>query len=286
MMHWMLCFVFVCKTLRACWVCIHALPSCSLLITCTLKSKGVHLSAVAHTWLPTYVVRSGYEWNKIASSDSTGDRGVGQDKTILWTGISQLLPVQGHYLIEFFFLILLIKLSQHFYWGQRTTVQCIDMMPHSQSPQTCTGCDAVVGSPGATELPRALRRSLCPCKRKHPHLREVKTCWMSRAVTNLLFWLHSSSSSGRVAAILQCHFPIRLNHFAQAAWRQSQILFQKLPMLPAPFCPKTSICLARISLCSDSFNLDHFLGLFLWKSKRGLCRMRQEWAGSSTSPQK
>lgn len=76
--------------------------------------------------------------------------------------------------------------------------------------------------------------------------------------------------------ILQGHFSIRLNQLSQASRRQTQILFQKLPVLPAPFCTKTSICLAKISLCSVSFNLDHFLGLLLWKSKKGPCRMRDK----------
>lgn len=141
----------------------------------------------------------------------------------------------------------------------------------------------MVGIAGATDLPRALRDSFAPAgerthiskKLKHVwHLGQSQTCCFGYTAVSLQEW---------VTAILQCHFSIRWNQFAKAARRKSQILFQKLPVLPAPFCTKTSICLAKISLCSVSFNLDHFLGLLLCKSKKGLCGVRDK-NGQAAAP--
>lgn len=100
---------------------------------------------------------------------------------------------------------------------------------------------AMVGTTGATGLPRTPRRSLCPCKRKLPHP-EVKTCLPSMAFTNLLLWLHTSSSSGWVTVILQCCFSISLSQFTQATRRQSQALFPKThthSMCCQPLCAPT-----------------------------------------------
>lgn len=77
-------------------------------------------------------------------------------------------------------------------------------------------------------------------KLKHVwHLRQSQTCCFGYTAVPLQEW---------VTVILQCRFSIRLNQFAQAARRQSQTLFQNLPVLPAPFCTNTSICLAKTSL--------------------------------------
>lgn len=142
----------------------------------------------------------------------------------------------------------------------------------------------MVGTPGATDLPRAHRRSLCPSKGKHPHLREkLKHVWHPGQSQTCCFGYTAVPLQEQVTIILQCHFSIRLNQFAQTARRQSQTLFQKLPVLLDPFCTKTSICLAKISLCSVSFNLDHFLGLPLWKSKKGPWRMRNK-NGQAAAP--
>lgn len=80
-MHWMLYFVIVCKSLKVCWVCIYALPCCSSLKM--LKSRGAPLSAVAHTWLPTYVMRSGCECTGKCIKRQHWGTGVRQDKAIL-----------------------------------------------------------------------------------------------------------------------------------------------------------------------------------------------------------
>lgn len=145
------------------------------------------------------------------------------------------------------------KVRSIFLLGTENTDQCIYMMPNSQFHWKYTGYDAMVGTTGATDL----LRSLCSCKGNHPHIREVKAHLTSRAATNLLFWLHSSSSSGMGNSHFTMSFLNQIkSQFAQAARRQSQTLFQNLPLLPAPFCTNTSICLAKISLCSVSFNLD------------------------------
>lgn len=95
-MHWMLCFVFVCKTLRVCWVCICALPRCSLFNNLHVKKQWCS-SLCQLMWLDQVM-----NVQENASSDSTGDIGVGQDKAILWTGISQLLLDKGAIWLIFF----------------------------------------------------------------------------------------------------------------------------------------------------------------------------------------
>lgn len=128
-------------------------------------------------------------------------------------------------------------------------------------PQTCQGHTGDPFAPARANTHISERLKLV----WHPG--QSQTCCFGCTAVPLQEW---------VTVILQCHFSIRLNQFAQTARRQSQILFQKFPVLAAPFCTKTSICLAKISLCSVSFNLDHFLGLLLWKSKRGPWRMRDK----------
>lgn len=125
---------------------------------------------------------------------------------------------------------------------------------------------AMVGTTGATGLPRTPRRSLCPCKRKLPHP-EVKTCLPSTAFTNLLLWLHTSSSSGMSNSNFTMLFlnkfkPVYTGHQKTKSSSLPQNL-RALHVLPAPLCTNTSICLAQIFHCSVSFNVDEFLGLLL-----------------------
>lgn len=77
-------------------VLCHATPDW---ITCMLKSSGAPLSAVAHTWLPTCVIRSGYECTRKSTKwQHWGHRsGAGQSHLVnmpTHTG-------QGHYFIFF-----------------------------------------------------------------------------------------------------------------------------------------------------------------------------------------
>lgn len=162
---------------------------------------------------------------------------MGQEKAILWAGMSQLgldrklNMIQSHYLINLYPFsgdktrpTLPVGTENH--WP----VSFYEATP--SIPSNNLAYSAMVGTTGATGLPRAPRRSLRHCKRKHPHLGEVKTCLQSRAFINLLLWLHTSSSSGMVILILQRRFSISLNQFTQATRRQSQALCQKLMHTP------------------------------------------------------
>lgn len=136
-----------------------------------------------------------------AAGDSTGDIGVGQEKAILWAGMSQLGLDRKLNMIQSHSLINLYPFS-----GDKTRptlpvgtenhwpVSFYEATP--SIPSKNLAYSAMVGTTGATGLPRAPQRSLRHCKRKHPHLGEVKTCLQSRAFINLLLWLHTSSSSG------------------------------------------------------------------------------------------
>lgn len=118
---------------------------------------------------------------------------------------------------------------------------------------------------GTTGIPRAPRRSLPPCKRRHPCLGEVRTCSTCRAVTNPLLWQCTSPSSGRVSVISWCQLT---GH--QKTELSSRNSFAR-PVLPAPLCTNTSVCLAKLFLCGVSFKPDQVLGFFLWKNNEFLC---------------
>lgn len=135
-----------------------------------------------------------------AGGDSTGDIGAGQEKAILWAEMSQLgldrklNMIQSPHFINFN-LFSVDKVRPTFpvgtknHWPVSVYEATLSITPENLA------YSAMVGTTGATGLPRTPRRSLCPCKRKLPHP-EIKTCLPSTAFTNLLLWLHTSSSSG------------------------------------------------------------------------------------------
>lgn len=113
-------------------------------------------------------------------------------------------------------------------------------------PPACLAYGAVVETAGTTGLPRAPGRFLHPCKRRHLRL-EVKTRSPSRAVTNSLLWLCTSSSSGKGNGHFTVLF-LNLFQFTQAIRRW--ILLQKFvhSVLPAHLCTSTSACLSFVVL--------------------------------------
>lgn len=88
-------------------------------------------------------------------------------------------------------------------------------------PPACLAYGAMVLTAGAIGNPRAPRRSLHPCKSRHPHLGEVRTCSTCRAFTNSLLWLCSSSSSGEGISHLTVLFSVGLSQLTQGTRRQS-----------------------------------------------------------------
>ena len=101
-------------------------------------------------------------------------------------------------------------------------------------------------------VPQACQGHLHPCKRKHPHLGEVKTCLPSRAFTNLLLWLHTSSSSG----MGNSHFTMSfLSHFKPVYAGHQKTKSSSLPETHAHFlccqlfcAPTQAFVWSRLSL--------------------------------------
>lgn len=154
---------------------------------------------------------------------STGDTEVGQEKAILWARISQLELDRKLNMITSpswinLNLFSVDKTRPTFPVGTENhwpvSLYEAKLSITSENSAHC----AMVGTTGVTGLPRASRRYLRPCKRKHPYLIEFKTCFLSRAFTNLL-WLHTRSS-------------ISSRQFIEATRRQSQAFFQKLVHTP------------------------------------------------------
>lgn len=190
---------------------------------------------MAYTWLPAHVIRRGYE--EMQWVTAARDTGVQQKEAISWAGMSQLgldrklSMIQSNYLINLN-LLSVTKTRQTFPVGTQNDWLVSLYEATLSIPTENLAYGAAVGAAGATGLTRWLSRSLHPCKRKHPHAGEVKTCLPSRTLRNLLLWLHTSSYSGTGNSHFHCHFPISFRQFTQATRRQSQALFQKLTGTP------------------------------------------------------
>lgn len=247
MMHWMLYFVIVCKSLKVCWVCIYALPCCSLLSNwhaekqwCSSLCSGTHLAANLCDEIRLWMYR------KMHQEAALGYRsGAGQSHFV-----SRNVPTctgQGHYLMDFFFPVDKVRpvflLGTENHWPVCVYDATLSIPPENIQdmmlwwgllvPHTCQGHSGDPFAPARESIHISE-------KLKHVwHLRQSQSCCFGYTAVPVHEW---------VSVILQCRFSIRLNQFAQAARRQSQTLFQNLPVLPAPFCTNTSISLAKISL--------------------------------------
>lgn len=158
----MLYFVIVCKSLKVCWVCIYALPCCSSLSNwhvekqwCSSLCSGTHLAANLCDEIRLWMYR------KMHQEAALGIQEWGRTKPFCEQECPNILDKGIIWLIFFF---LLIKLGQYFYWGQRTTGQCMYMMPRSQSHLKiyriwCSGGDYWCHTPakGTQETPLPLQ---------------------------------------------------------------------------------------------------------------------------------
>lgn len=123
---------------------------------------------------------------------STGDTEVGQEKAILWARISQLELDRKLNMITSPSWINLnlfsvdktrptLPVGTENHWP--VSLHEAKLSITSENSAHC----AMVGTTGVTGLPRASRRYLRPCKRKHPHLIEFKTCFLYLGHSQICF---------------------------------------------------------------------------------------------------
>lgn len=167
--------------------------------------------------------------------------------------------IKNDHLINVNLFFLLIKLSQLFQWEQGSTAWCLYVKPRCHSQQcvwhTVLWCCLLVpqASQGHLGGRFPLARGGIHVQEKLEHVQRVGQsqthCFGNAPAPPQAGYQSSHGASSHGAPEDKAELSSR-NSFAR-------------PVLPAPLCTNTGVCLAKLFLCGVSFKPDQVLGFFL-----------------------